>query len=166
MDEIRPGTPLPHVDPTTVTIEGLAALLAAMVGQPAPTPSMPSIFDWLRERLEDDELSDLAPGSTIAPRSERTAALRMLGKLATDASPGLCHADASPWNVLAYGDGGWQFIDPRGMSGEAAYDVATLGLKISRDRPVLTITAQLARAGGVDPMRAQAWVTVVNAARV
>jgi hypothetical protein len=48
MDEVRPGTPLPQVDPTTVSVEALAEPLAAMVGRPPPAPGMPSIFGWLR----------------------------------------------------------------------------------------------------------------------
>ncbi len=166
MEEVRPGTPLPHIDPATVTIEALAEPLAAMVGQLAPVPGMPSIFDWLRERLADDELSDLALTSTIAPADERAATLRALEELARDATPGLCHADASTWNVLAHGDGGWRPVDPRGMSGEAAYDVATLGLKIGFRTGTSGIVARLARAASVDAERTQAWATVVDAARV
>ncbi len=35
------------------------------------THGMPSILDWLRDRLKDDNLTDLRPGTTIAPVNER-----------------------------------------------------------------------------------------------
>jgi streptomycin 6-kinase len=166
LDQVRPGTPLPHVDQAAVTIESLAAPLLGMVGRPAPVPGMPSIIDWLRERLEDDELNDLAPGRTIAPAEMRRVAIKALDGLAWDATPGLCHADVSTWNVLAHGQGEWKLIDPRGMSGEVAYDIAVLSLKIARHQPPAVVAARLAGAASIDPERAQAWVIVADAARV
>ncbi len=72
LDEVRPGTPLAMTDLSTVSLEALAVPLASINGQPAPIPGMPSIIDWLRTRLEDDELDDLAPGTTVSPTASVT----------------------------------------------------------------------------------------------
>ena len=132
MERVRPGTPLATADPATMNLDALFGPLGAMNGQPAPLPSMPSIADWLRGRLEDDHLSDLRPGTTIATASERRTALAILEDLLQDLTPGLCHGDVSARNILASGRASWQFIDPRGMTGEAAYDVAVLAIRVAR----------------------------------
>src|SRR6266540_135977 len=166
LDEVRPGTPLAMTDLSTVSLDALAIPLAAINGQPTPLLGMPSILDWLRIRLEDDELADLAPGTSVAPIGVRRVAIDVLGELATDATPGLCHGDASMWNVLANGHSDWLLIDPRGMTGEISYDIAVLAFKIARQQSPALIAARLAQAIGVDPERVQAWVTVASAARV
>lgn len=166
LDEVRPGTPLAEADPSTITLDTLAAPLATMNGHPPPLPGMPTITDWLRDRLEDDDLTDLTPGTTVAPHHVRRSAIGILDQLAKDTAPGLCHGDVSTWNVHASNRSGWLLIDPRGMSGDTSYDVAVLSLKIARKGLSDIDTTRLAIAVGVDPERAQAWLTVVNAARV
>ncbi len=166
LDEVRPGTPLAMTDLSTVSLEALAVPLASINGQPAPIPGMPSIIDWLRTRLEDDELDDLAPGTTVAPVGVRRVAIDGLDELAATATLGLCHGDASLWNVLAHGQCDWKLIDPRGMGGEVSYDVAVLAFKIARHRPPALVGARLAQAVGVDPARVQTWMTIASTARV
>lgn len=80
---------------------------------------------------------------------------------------GLCHADLSPPNVL-HGNSRLWFIDPRGMNGEAAYDVAVLALKLSDDHlgTARALARSIALSSGTGPDRADAWVTVVDAATV
>jgi len=166
LDEVRPATPLADVDHARATVNSLATPLAAMAGRPAPALGMPSVIDWLRARLEDDHLTDLAPGAERAPAHTRRDAAGILERLADDTTPQLCHGDVSPWNVLAHGEGGWMLIDPRGMSGEVSYDVAVLGLKLAHRRQPALTTARLAQAVGVDPERTLAWTIVAGAARV
>ena len=166
LDEVRPATPLADAPDARATVDSLAAPLAAMVGLPAPAPGMPTIIEWLRGRLEDDHATDLAPGAERAPARARRAAATMLEQLAADTTPQLCHGDVSPWNVLAHGADGWMLIDPRGMSGDVCYDVAVLSLKTIRRRQAAPTVARLAEAVGVDPERALAWTTVIDAARV
>src|SRR5262249_53421535 len=129
-------------------------------------PGIPSIVDWLRIRLEDDDLADLAPGTVVAPADARARALDVLDQLAADHTPKLCHGDLSPWNVLADQHKGWSLIDPRGVSGEVHYDIAVLGLKIARTDDPIPVVALLARTIGVAPHRAHAWLTVASACRV
>jgi streptomycin 6-kinase len=166
LDQVQPGTPLAEADPSTVTVGALVAPLAAMNGQPAPLAGMPSITDWLRSRLEDDDLAELPPGGTVAPASQRRAALRVLDDLAYEVPAGLCHGDASTWNVLTDGPSGWKFIDPRGVTGETAYDVAVLAFKISRYVPTLDLAETFAKTADVDADRVRDWIVVADAARV
>ena len=127
---------------------------------------MPSIFEWLRERLEDDQLSDLRPGTAVAPADERQRALNLLTDLARDHVPGLCHGDASSGNILASGSQGWMFIDPRGMTGEHAYDVAVLAIRIGGVHSLPNLIETIADLTQVEAGRLHAWTTVAQAARV
>jgi streptomycin 6-kinase len=161
---ITPGTPLgdattlPHPDDT-------AAILRPLISQPAP-PGLPSLIDWLRDRLTDGHLADLAPDRSIAPLPERQAALALLDSLSRDYVPGLCHGDASPWNIL-YGQAGQlHLIDPRGVNGEVAYDIAVIALKSERFMPVAESIALLANRLSVSIDRAKAWLLITRAARV
>jgi len=165
LDEVRPATPLAEADDARATLDSLAAPLAAMADRPPPGPGMPSIIEWLRGRLVDDHVTDLAPGADRAQAYARRDAIEVLDDLARGVTPQLCHGDVSPWNVLAHDAAGWMLIDPRGMSGEVSYDAATLALKVARRQPGIT-TARLAEAVGVDPERLVAWTIVADAARV
>jgi streptomycin 6-kinase len=166
MERVHPGTPLAAADPATISLNALFSPLRAMNGQPAPLPGMPSVADWLRDRLEDDYLSDLRPGTTVATAGERRVALAVLDDLAHDLTPGLCHGDLSTRNVLASSQTGWKIIDPRGMTGETAYDVAVLSIRVARLLPSKNLAASASRMAGVDAERVQAWMSLANAARV
>src|SRR5207248_1731399 len=127
----------------------------------------PSIAEWLRDRLLDDHLSDLPPGTERADSTQREYALDVLNELAADIRAELCHGDASPWNILADANGRWLLIDPRGVSGEAEYDAAVMALKISAAVPsVPDVAGLIAVAAQLDPQRVRAWQTVAHAARV
>src|SRR5207248_777520 len=78
-----------------VSSDMLAAVFTPLRKQPAPLPNMPRISTWLHERLANDNLSDVAPGRSVAPRSERERAISVLESLASNEVGGLCHGDAS-----------------------------------------------------------------------
>jgi streptomycin 6-kinase len=166
LDRVRPGTPLYFADLAVISLESLFAPLAAMRGRPAPRPGMSSITDWLRGRLEDDQLSDLRAGTTVAPEDERAAAVEALAKLTRDLTPGLCHGDASRGNIIASGPDHWKFIDPRGMSGESAYDVAVLANRVVRFRHSANLIQRIAKLSDASPERVSAWMAIAEAARV
>ncbi|MEV4514494.1 phosphotransferase [Dactylosporangium sp. NPDC049525] len=167
MDEVRPGTPLALTDRNTVNLRMLAAPFAKMCGQPAPHVDMPSIFDWLRDRLEDDNLIDVPVYQDgPAPLGERQAALRTLDELASTAEPSLCHGDASTWNLLISSEGQWVLVDPRGVSGEPDYDLAVIALKLRSDLVPEQAARRLAGAAEVDSQRVLSWLAVAEAARV
>jgi streptomycin 6-kinase len=143
LDRVHPGTNLAQSDPATINLNALFTPLAAMRHQPAPRAGMSSILDWLRDRLKDDKLTDLRPGTTIAPTS-----------------------DASMGNIIASGTDRWMLIDPRGMTGESAYDVAVLGIRVSRLRRSANFVSQIAKLANVRSDRVRTWVIVANTARV
>ncbi|WP_063710153.1 aminoglycoside phosphotransferase family protein [Amycolatopsis sp. ATCC 39116] len=165
MEQVIPGTPLADANPATLDIEALARPLRAMAGQPAPSPDLPLITDWLRDRLTDDNLTELPEGEQVAPKAERAHALELLDDLAADMRPGLCHGDASPWNVLAAPNNRWKLIDPRGMQGEPEYDAAVMAYKLESLLATNT-DAKIVRVAELDDARTAAWATVARAARV
>ncbi|GIF09513.1 aminoglycoside phosphotransferase family protein [Actinoplanes siamensis] len=166
VDRVLPGTPLSRTDPATVSPHAVFAPLAMMRDQPAPLPDMPSVLDWLRARLEDGNLTDLRPGTTVAPAGERKSALALLTDLTHDHVPGLCHGDASSGNIIASGSYRWMYIDPRGMSGENAYDAAVLAIRIVSVYPFTKVERQIGEMTDANPDRVLAWMTVAKAARV
>ncbi|XVU25622.1 aminoglycoside phosphotransferase family protein [Actinoplanes sp. CA-054009] len=137
-----------------------------MRDQPPPLPGMPSILDWLRSRLEDDHLADLRPGTAVAPADERQQASALLADLAPDHTPSLCHGDASSGNIISHGEHNWMFIDPRGMSGEHAYDVSVLAIRIGAVRALPDLLPRIADLTNVTIERLDAWMTVAHTARV
>ena len=166
LDRVLPGTSLIQSDPAAVSLDALFAPLAAMRHQPAPRADMPSILDWLCGRLKDDNVTDLRPGTTIAPADERETALNLLAELARDHTPGLCHGDASMGNLIASGTDRWMLIDPRGMTGESAYDVAVLAIRAARFHNSANLIPHIVKLADVTAERVGTWMTIANAARV
>jgi streptomycin 6-kinase len=166
LDRVLPGTSLLQSDPATIRLNALFAPLAAMRHQPAPRAGMPSILDWLGDRLKDDNLTDLRPGTTIAPANERETALNLLADLTRDHTPGLCHGDASMGNLIASGTDRWMLIDPRGMTGESAYDVAVLAIRAARLHNSEDLVPHIAKLADVTAERVRIWTIIANAARV
>ncbi|MFE0022431.1 phosphotransferase [Amycolatopsis sp. NPDC059021] len=167
MDQVTPGTPLADADPTTVTLDELTAPLRAIAAAPDLADDLPHLADWLRRRLTDDHLTDLAPGLTVAPSSERKQALELLDGLSTETASGLCHADVSPWNVLRDSDGNWSLIDPRGLRGQVEYDAAVMSLKISSAIPSISnVNTLIADSAKFSRDRVSDWEKVARAARV
>ncbi|MBO3740919.1 hypothetical protein J5X75_25730 [Actinoplanes sp. NEAU-H7] len=90
----------------------------------------------------------------------------MLAELAQDHVPGLCHGDASSGNVISSGMHGWMYIDPRGMSGEYAYDAAVMAIRIAAVPSSIDIANFVAEAVQVPESRLRDWMAVAHAARV
>ncbi|AIJ26852.1 phosphotransferase [Amycolatopsis methanolica] len=166
MEQVIPGTPLADANPATLDIEALARPLRAMAGQPAPSADLPLITDWLRDRLTNDNLTELPVGEQIAPKAERVHALELLDDLAADMRPGLCHGDASPWNILAGPNNHWKLIDPRGMQGEPEYDAAVVAYKLERILHTSHAGAMVAAASGIRFARVVPWMHIARAARI
>lgn len=171
---VTPGARLKDVEASQLdkaTLVSLAGTLRSMSRCPAPT-GLPTVADWLRQRLADGDWSDLPSGRRAASPSERRAALAMLDDLAADSPPlGLCHGDLTFGNVLHAGAGRYALVDPRGVAGETAYDLAVVALSaraygLPALGPPEALAAELAREVGEDPDRAAAWVTVAEAARL
>lgn len=166
MDAVSPGQSLAEREPSPSDLPAIATMLGTLSAENGP-PSVPSIVPWLRARLTDPPVDDQPTHRGPQPEAVRQAAIEVLDQLAADATAGLCHGDLSPPNVLHGGSRLW-FIDPRGMNGEAAYDIAVLALKLSYDHldTARALARSIAMTSAVDPERASAWVTVADAATV
>jgi len=166
MDAVEPGASFAEQEPQPRDLAGAAAMLGILADE-GGAPSVPSIVPWLRTRLTDPPADDQPPHRGPEPAKVRESASLVLDQLATDMTVGLCHADLSPPNVL-HGNSRLWFIDPRGMNGEGAYDVAVLALKLSDDHldTARALARSIALSSGVSPNRADAWVTVADAATV
>lgn len=166
-DAVQPGTALPD---TTSGPRGLPEMIAGLrvlaEGHAGP-PTVPGLLPWVRARLTEPALADLPPGNGPAPDSERRAALDTLDAMEPPPAAQLCHGDLSSGNVLIGRNQLW-LIDPRGINGDPAYDVAVVALKACRDDPTHArpAAATLATAATIDPDRAAAWTSIASAARV
>lgn len=168
MDRVCPGDTLETANPSTGLQDHLITLLHSMINQTALPGEAPDVADWLMARLVDPGLSDMPPTQTPAAAAERVSALETLHSL-RESSPGdLCHGDANLGNILVGEQGRLWWIDPRGVRGEVAYDVAVLALKIASGLGTdpEDLAAALAHEVGVDPRRTCGWVEVAQAARV
>lgn len=165
-DRVVPGDSLLTLPRSPAIFAEIARLLCGLVDRPAPA-GLPKLGDWLRERLEDDNLTDLAPNTTPAGPAERKKALAVLDDLDADhPDDGLCHGDMSGANILRGANERLFLIDPRGVAGDAAYDAAVLVMKASGYGIPDGVIARLIRDSGVDSTRVDAWRAVAIAARV
>ncbi|WP_433054256.1 aminoglycoside phosphotransferase family protein [Dactylosporangium sp. CS-033363] len=166
MDEIQPGLPFALTDRSVADLEALAAPLAVLRDEPAPIVGMMSLASWIRGRLEDDYLTDMPVWQVPASDSERSAALDLLVDLDRGTEIRLCHGDASTWNLLLSSANSWVLIDPRGISGEVAYDLAVLAMKVRGRHTAAEVCRRFAAVAGIDRERVVAWMKVAIAARV
>jgi streptomycin 6-kinase len=168
MAQVCPGDSLYEVEPSKVPPNAVTDLFREMVGKVVPQ-QLPHVGEWLRERLADDHLVDVPIGHAVAPPEEREDAVAILDKLlAVDSRQMLCHGDAYPGNVLVGPGDRLLLVDPRGVSGETAYDIAVFALKASWNvaERAAVLAKQIAEQVGVDAQRARSWVFVARAARV
>lgn len=160
---ILPGTP---VGRGAVSLDRLASMLRKMRDQKADNDELPNLADWLRSRLDDDDLNDMSQGRSQAPPRERRRAIAILEDLRTGVHGMVCHGDASSRNILVGPDEQLMLIDPRGVTGDVCYDVAVAAWKTTSEEPPRDRAAELARLVGVDAERVDAWLVVADTARV
>lgn len=163
LERIEPGLPL-----TTLADDEAATRLAAELLRDfwPPVPAhhaFPSITDWgrgfQRMRARFDGGSGPIP-ARLADRAER----RFAELLASQASPVLLHGDLHHDNILSADGGRWVAIDPKGVTGEPAYELAAFlrnpsTLFENRDAAAITERriAIFAEALGFDRARILAW---------
>lgn len=166
-DAIDPGTTLRDATPEQRDGADVLAVLRTLAADNDGPEDVPDLMPWIRSRLTTPPLDDLPPGGGAAPEHERRAGLDLLDGLPPPPAARLCHGDLSPGNALIGRERLW-LIDPRGINGEPAYDIAVAALKASNDDPVQARPAAvaLADAAGADPARTARWVPIASAARV
>lgn len=166
MDAVSPGASLAEQEPAPSDLAAVTMMLRDLSVEDGPA-SAPSIVSWLRARLTHPPADDQPPHRGPESEAVRSAALNLLDQLDDGAGATLCHGDLSPPNVLHGGRRLW-FIDPRGMNGEAAYDIAVLALKLCHDdlETARPLARSVALSSANDPDRAAAWTIVADAATV
>jgi streptomycin 6-kinase len=122
IERIVPGTPLTKLtDDEAAT--GIAAELLRDFWPPVPAGhAFPSTADWGRgfERMR----ARFDGGSGPIPPRLADRAERLFAELVqSQASPVLLHGDLHHDNILAGHDGVWRAIDPKGVTGEPAYEL-------------------------------------------
>lgn len=170
MDQIVPGVSLASSAPSTIRPEAITDMFRAIADRPAPLAvGIQKITDWLRQRLTEANGSDLPTGQSVAPAEDRRRALALLDTLvAADDINYLCHGDSHLGNILIGDAGQLLWIDPRGVTGEAGYDIAVFSLKASRYdiAGAQAMASHIAGLTGTEVDRAQSWVIIARAARV
>lgn len=167
MDAVTPGTPLTTAQPEEWLSEHILATLRTLAADHAGPPCLPDLVPWIAERLNAPSACDLPPGRSPTSEIVRARARTALDALGPPPSERLCHGDLSPGNALIGQSRIW-LIDPRGINGEVAYDVAVAALKSCNNdvEQAPPVAAALARAIGADPDRAAQWVSIAAAASV
>lgn len=168
MDRVCPGNTLEAAAPSPRLKNHLFNLLSSMIDRAAPSVDAPDVADWLRARLIDPGMNDLPPSQMPAAAADRLSALETLDSLCESSPRGLCHGDANLGNIIVDEQDRLWLIDPRGVRGEVAYDVAVVALKSASalGADPQDLANELAREVGVSQVRTCAWVAVAHAARV
>lgn len=165
-NRVVPGDSLLTMPITPAVFDEIARLLRGLVDKPAP-PGLPKLADWLRGRLEDDNLADRAPNTAVASAAERKNALAILDDLERDQPDnGLCHGDMSGANILRGANDRLYLIDPRGVAGDSAYDAAVLAIKADGYGLHRAAVVDLMNGSHIDHDRAISWAVVAATARV
>lgn len=166
-DAVKPGTALRDATPEQRSHVDIVTVLRRLAETRPGPPTAPDLVTWLRSRLVAPSVDDLPPNQGPAPEHERRAAVDALDAMEPPSVARLCHGDLSPGNALI-GRGRLWLIDPRGINGEPAYDIAVVALKACDDNPAAArpVAAALARSARADPARAASWVPIAAAARV
>jgi streptomycin 6-kinase len=122
LERLRPGTPLASVDDEDLSV-GVAADLMRQLWRPPPEGhSFPTVSDWGK----DFHLLRGRFGGTTGPFPayliERAESV--FGELGATMGPALVlHGDLHPLNICRAERQPWLAIDPKGVVGEAEYEV-------------------------------------------
>lgn len=158
LERLRPGTPLVELGDDERRTR-IAAQVMGQLQQPAPTGhSFPTVHDWAKglQRLR------LRFNGGTGPLSRRLVetAERLFDELLNSmADPVLLHGDLHHWNIVAAEREPWLALDPKGLVGEAAYEVGAL-LRNPGPQPTSVQArrvAILAETLGLDRARLAGW---------
>ncbi|GAB4118522.1 MAG: aminoglycoside phosphotransferase family protein [Roseiflexaceae bacterium] len=164
IERFLPGSTL-----TELSDDEAATRIAAEVMQqlwiPAPeVHNFATVVEWARgfERLRDE----FAGGTGPFPAAMVAKAERLFADLLASAGPNLLlHGDLHHDNILSAERSAWLAIDPKGLVGEAAYEVGALlrnpGDRVASNpdpqRFMARRVAILAETLHIDPQRIAAW---------
>jgi streptomycin 6-kinase len=163
LERLEPGTPLLELQDDDEATR-IAARVMRRFWRPVPQEHVfPSIADWLRGFDRHCEANNGGSGPLPRDLFERAESLAPQ-LLASSAEPVVLHGDLHHWNILAAQREPWLAIDPKGVTGEPAYDV---GAWLRNPMPNIPETPVLERRVaifadelGFDRQRLVAWGAV------
>ncbi len=145
LERLMPGTHLGDL-PDREDAISIAANVMRRFWRPAPSEHpFPVVSEyegalkWLQRQLD-------VPGPLPKPLIERAEA--MLRELLEDNNePVVLHADLHPWNILSAEREPWLAIDPKGVVGDAAYELGPFvySLQLPREQPARVLARRLDR---------------------
>lgn len=120
LERAEPGEMIETLRDGVAEIAAAAALMRGLWRPPPPLHSFPLAVDWLNAALAPESL----PGtkrlySWVVPALERAAEMQ-----ADKVEPLLLHGDLHQGNILSAQREPWLAIDPKGVVGDAAWEVA------------------------------------------
>ena len=123
MERLQPGTMLTQVDDERAT--EIAAEVMRELWRPLPNPqSFPTVAEWAAGIA--DLRAGFDGGTGPLPRRLVEQAEGLFAELlSSQAEPVLLHGDLHHENILL-SERGWLAIDPKGVIGEAAYEIGAL----------------------------------------
>jgi streptomycin 6-kinase len=120
IERIVPGTQLLHAAMTDEEATRLAAETVATMWRPVPNPDgLHPLHQWMRALLDWSSRSNL-----IAPELIQQAQDLGLSLLARSSRTCLLHGDFQHHNLLQRENGDWAIIDPKGVVGDPAFEIA------------------------------------------
>jgi streptomycin 6-kinase len=122
LERLRPGTPLATLEDDEQATR-IAARLMGQLRRPAPPDHpFPTVDKWAegikRLRRRFDGGAGPLPAQLVETAESLFAEL-----LDSQSEPVLLHGDLHHWNILAAERQPWLALDPKGLVGEAAYEV-------------------------------------------
>ena len=158
LERLKPGTPLVTLaDDERMT--AIAAQVMRQLWRPAPAEhTFPTVAGWAAgmQRLRAEFDGGTGPFSTRLVEQAETLFAELIASMG---EPMLLHGDLHHWNILSAEREPWLAIDPKGLVGEAEYEVGAL-LRNPDLMPVQVLARrvdQLAEALGFDRDRIVAW---------
>lgn len=164
LERVKPGTPLVELDDDDAATAIAADVMRELWRPVPPDHSFPAVADWSvglqRLRAYYDGGTGPLPSTLVEVAEERFAAL-----LSSSAEPVLLHGDLHHWNILRAERRPWLALDPKGVIGEAAYEVGALLRNpmpqlLALENPkriILRRVDQLAERLGIDRGRLLGW---------
>ncbi|MGI8927663.1 MAG: aminoglycoside phosphotransferase family protein [Tepidiformaceae bacterium] len=164
LEQLEPGNTLEVNEDEAAAMAAAAGVMRQLWHPPPAGHSFPSVADWGRgfERLRAafDGGTGPYPEALVREAEDLYASL-----LASSAQPVVLHGDLHHGNILAAGRQPWLAIDPKGVTGEPAYEAGAL---LRNPRPGLLSApgarATLARRSallseelGIDRERLRGW---------
>ena len=168
LERLMPGTPLAEVaddvEATSIAAGVMRKLWQGPGGTPPARHDFPSVADWAAGlgRLRDEFGGGTGPFPVALVEEAETLFAELIGSMG---APVLLHGDLHHENILAAEREPWLALDPKGVVGEAEYEVGALLRNRQPEQLAAPETgrilarrvAQLAEELGFDRTRLHGW---------